>query len=60
VSRLPKRAQLGVRVSSSRFVYHGTRRGIQLPRNYIIAENYRRFWDKHVDLYAGTDKLVLR
>lgn len=47
MSRCPKWARLSVRLSSARFVYHGTRRGIQLPRNFILAENHRRFWRRH-------------
>ena len=41
-----KRAIFSVRRSSSRFMY-AVRRGICLPRNYVVAENWRRFWYRH-------------
>lgn len=36
-----------VRRSSSYYLY-AVRRNICLPRNFILAENLRRFWRKYV------------
>ena len=43
----PWRFPARVRRDSSRFLY-AARRNCCLPRNFIIAENWRRFWRRTV------------
>jgi len=47
-----------VRRDQRRFLY-AVRRNLCLDRNFVIAENYRRFWRRDIDLVVGTDKIVL-
>jgi hypothetical protein len=35
-----------VRFSNRHFLY-AVRRNLCLPRSFVIAENYRRFWRRH-------------
>jgi hypothetical protein len=35
-----------VRRDPSRFLY-AVRRNVCLPRNFVLAENFRRFWRRH-------------
>lgn len=52
--KLHKWATYSVRVSSKRFLY-AVRRNLILPRNFVIAENHRRFWRRHPSTGSGQE-----